>query len=490
MATPPRSAAERSLRPPSRRPIGVRAPATMTDPDMSASCERARRTDARDDTHRGRRREAVRVRPVSDRSHRVAAGHAPYDDDPMTRPPLDIPEHLFTAIDHVGIAVPDLDEAIAFYRDDLRHAGRPRGDQRGAGRPRGDDGRRRLRLVHPAAGPARRPSRRSRSSSTAPARASSSWPTGSTDVEQVAAILRERGLRLLYDAPRRGTSDSPGQLHPPQGRRRRARRAGRTRRRRTETSITSGRHRGYSPVSSGRIDRSTRPRRRTRRRHVQHILDAILAGDTTAEDFASLDAPRVLPRRRPSTRTRSTCSRAWPARDKDPRKSLHVEDVALPELGPGEALVAVMASAINYNTVWTSIFEPVSTFGFLERYGRISPLTKRHDLPYHVVGSDLAGVVLKTGAGRAHLEARRRGRRALPLGRAGEPRRPQRHDARPRAADLGLRDQLRRPGRHRAGQVQPADAQARPPDLGGGRLPRPGQLHGLPPAGQPATAPT
>ena len=29
-----------------------------------------------------------------------------------------------------------------------------------------------------------------------------------TDVEQVSAILRERGVRLLYDAPRRGTSDS------------------------------------------------------------------------------------------------------------------------------------------------------------------------------------------------------------------------------------------------------------------------------------------
>jgi crotonyl-CoA reductase len=73
--------------------------------------------------------------------------------------------------------------------------------------------------------------------------------------------------------------------------------------------------------------------------------------------------------------------------------------VPLPELGPGEAYVAVMASAINYNTVWTSIFEPVSTFAFLERYGRLSPLAKRHDLPYHVVGSDLAGVVLRTGAG-------------------------------------------------------------------------------------------
>ena len=29
-----------------------------------------------------------------------------------------------------------------------------------------------------------------------------------TDVEQVSAILRDRGVRLLYDAPRRGTADS------------------------------------------------------------------------------------------------------------------------------------------------------------------------------------------------------------------------------------------------------------------------------------------
>ncbi|MFI6028591.1 crotonyl-CoA carboxylase/reductase [Amycolatopsis magusensis] len=87
------------------------------------------------------------------------------------------------------------------------------------------------------------------------------------------------------------------------------------------------------------------------------------------------------------------------SRDKDPRKSLHLDDVPTPELGPGEALVAVMASAINYNTVWTSIFEPIPTFKFLQRYGRLSPLAKRHDLPYHVVGSDLSGVVLRTGAG-------------------------------------------------------------------------------------------
>jgi crotonyl-CoA reductase len=131
---------------------------------------------------------------------------------------------------------------------------------------------------------------------------------------------------------------------------------------------------------------------------VQNILDAILADGTTPEDYANLPLPDSY-RAVTVHKDEVDIFEGLETRDKDPRKSLHVEDVALPELGPGEALVAVMASAINYNTVWTSIFEPVSTFGFLERYGRMSPLSKRHDLPYHVVGSDLAGVVLKTGAG-------------------------------------------------------------------------------------------
>jgi len=131
---------------------------------------------------------------------------------------------------------------------------------------------------------------------------------------------------------------------------------------------------------------------------VQHILEAIQAADTAAGDFATLPLPDSY---RAVTVHRDDVDmfEGVESRDKDPRKSLHLDDVAVPELGPGEALVAVMASAINYNTVWTSIFEPMSTFGFLERYGRLSPLTKRHDLPYHVVGSDLAGVVLKTGPG-------------------------------------------------------------------------------------------
>jgi crotonyl-CoA reductase len=131
---------------------------------------------------------------------------------------------------------------------------------------------------------------------------------------------------------------------------------------------------------------------------VQNILDAILAGDTPAEDFATIELPETY-RAITVHKDEVDMFEGVASRDKDPRKSLHLDDVPIPELAPGEALVAVMASAINYNTVWTSIFEPVSTFSFLERYGRLSEYTKRHDLPYHIVGSDLAGVVLRVGPG-------------------------------------------------------------------------------------------
>ncbi|MFE1749342.1 crotonyl-CoA carboxylase/reductase [Streptomyces anandii] len=84
--------------------------------------------------------------------------------------------------------------------------------------------------------------------------------------------------------------------------------------------------------------------------------------------------------------------------DKDVRKSVFVEDVPMPELAPDEALIAVMASSINYNTVWTAMFEPVPTFQFLRQMGRNGGWEARHDLPYHVLGSDASGVVVRTGS--------------------------------------------------------------------------------------------
>jgi crotonyl-CoA reductase len=133
---------------------------------------------------------------------------------------------------------------------------------------------------------------------------------------------------------------------------------------------------------------------------VRKILDAILDTEGTGRRAEVADLPIPDSYRGMVVRAdEAGMFDGMPQADRDPRKSLHLQEVPTPPLGPGEALVAVMASAINYNTVWTSIFAPVSTFKFLQRYGKLSALTKRHDLPYHVVGSDAAGVVLRVGPG-------------------------------------------------------------------------------------------
>jgi crotonyl-CoA reductase len=129
---------------------------------------------------------------------------------------------------------------------------------------------------------------------------------------------------------------------------------------------------------------------------VHQILQAVLDGAPGAE-LAAMPIPEST--RAAFVRRDEVDMFAGLASDeKDPRKSLHIDEVALPELAPDEAFVAVLASAINFNTVWTSIFEPLPTFGFLDRLGKESSWGARHALDYHVVGSDAAGVVLHCGS--------------------------------------------------------------------------------------------
>jgi len=129
---------------------------------------------------------------------------------------------------------------------------------------------------------------------------------------------------------------------------------------------------------------------------MQEILEAILSGAST-DEFASLPIPESY-RAAFVHREEQGMFEGLASPDKDPRRSLHVDEVATPELAPDEVYVAIMASAINFNTVWTSIFEPLPTFGFLDRLGKESEWGARHALPYHVVGSDGAGVVVRVGS--------------------------------------------------------------------------------------------
>ncbi len=129
---------------------------------------------------------------------------------------------------------------------------------------------------------------------------------------------------------------------------------------------------------------------------MQHVLDAITAG-ASGDDIAALEIPESF-RAAYVSRDDVGMFEGVASADKDPAKSLHVDEVATPELAPDEVYLAVMASSINFNTVWTSIFEPLPTFGFLDRLARESDWAARHALPYHVIGSDASGVVLRVGS--------------------------------------------------------------------------------------------
>nr|WP_296773439.1 methylmalonyl-CoA epimerase [Rhodococcus sp. (in: high G+C Gram-positive bacteria)] len=121
--------------------------------------------------------------------------------------PLDLPSHLFTAIDHVGIAVPDLDEAIAFYRDvfGMQLAHEETNDEYGVREAMvsvAETGSS-IQLLAPTNDEspiAKFISRKGQGLQQLAFRV--------TDIEAASEILRRRGMTLLYDAPRRGTAGS------------------------------------------------------------------------------------------------------------------------------------------------------------------------------------------------------------------------------------------------------------------------------------------
>lgn len=114
---------------------------------------------------------------------------------------------LFTHIDHVGLAVPDLDAAIAFHRDVLGMAlaheevNEEQGVREAMMRV-GDSGSC-VQLLAPLSPESTIATYLDRNG---PGIQQVAYRV--TDVEAVAATLRERGLRLLYDEAKGGTAGS------------------------------------------------------------------------------------------------------------------------------------------------------------------------------------------------------------------------------------------------------------------------------------------
>lgn len=114
---------------------------------------------------------------------------------------------LFRAIDHVGVAVPDLDAAIAFYRDVLgmRLVHEESNTEQGVREAMlavGDSGSyvQLLAPLTPDSAIARFLQRSGPGIQQVAYRVE--------NIETVARVLRERGMELLYQTARRGTAGS------------------------------------------------------------------------------------------------------------------------------------------------------------------------------------------------------------------------------------------------------------------------------------------
>lgn len=114
-----------------------------------------------------------------------------------------------TAIDHVGIAVPDLDEAIAFYRDtlglELTHVetNEDQGVREAMLSAPGDAGCAAVQLLAPLA-----PDTTIGKFLDRKGPGVQQLAVRVTDIEAASDALRAKGLRVLYEKPRRGTADS------------------------------------------------------------------------------------------------------------------------------------------------------------------------------------------------------------------------------------------------------------------------------------------
>src|SRR5829696_9640825 len=78
-----------------------------------------------------------------------------------------------------------------------------------------------------------------------------------------------------------------------------------------------------------------------------------------------------------------------PERFGEPKDAIRDEVIDVPELGPHDALVMVMAAGVNFNNVWAARGIPVDVTKTQARWGEPTD--------FHIVGSDASGVVHAVG---------------------------------------------------------------------------------------------
>jgi crotonyl-CoA reductase len=134
-----------------------------------------------------------------------------------------------------------------------------------------------------------------------------------------------------------------------------------------------------------------------------NVIDATVA-DASAEEILAAEIPETF---KAAYVEKADAVRLWEQPEEqrqraDVRDTLKVGQIPTPELASDEVLIAVMASSLNYNTVWSARFEPIPGFVFLDFLGNAGDWTGRHNQDFHVLGSDAAAIIVRVGSGVKH----------------------------------------------------------------------------------------
>ena len=73
----------------------------------------------------------------------------------------------------------------------------------------------------------------------------------------------------------------------------------------------------------------------------------------------------------------------------EPKAAFQTELIPIPEVGPDDALVYVMAAGVNYNNVWAALGSPVDVIASRQKAGELED--------FHIGGSDASGIVYAIG---------------------------------------------------------------------------------------------
>jgi crotonyl-CoA carboxylase/reductase len=79
-----------------------------------------------------------------------------------------------------------------------------------------------------------------------------------------------------------------------------------------------------------------------------------------------------------------------PERFGEPSEAIRDEVIDVPDLGPGDVLVATMAAGVNFNNVWAARGVPIDVTKGQARWGEPTA--------FHIVGSDASGIVYAVGS--------------------------------------------------------------------------------------------